>query len=173
MKILSFLLLTVLTLSLAQANEVNPYGLQCAGVSSTDLRNCLKKEASKIDEANLPNEVILSTHIDGKKALIDMVEELTRDRTDTYALELAAKLPMIRDSVATALIIQYEDEPQLYYYIVDKDGKLEVIFDGLNSVDISDTFSDIFRNAPDTFSLHSSAISDNFKEWMKHLKENN
>lgn len=169
---LLFIALFIFAFSKVRAQDAIPYGLQCASTSSADLKNCLKKESGKIDEANLPNEVILSTDSAGKESLIKMVAELTADRADPFALELAAKLPMIEEAIATALIIQYEDEPQLYYYIVDKNGKLEVIFDGLNSVDISQSFAGLFLSDPEIFSL-KAPVSDNFKEWMKHLKESN
>lgn len=176
MKALSLFIIMALPLALTQvkANEALPYGLQCASTSSADLKTCLKKESGKIDEANLPNEVILSTEASGKEALLALVNAFLVDRqADQYALEISAKLPLIEESVATALIIQYEDEPQLYYYVIDKNGKLEVVFDGLNSVDISETFNEIFTNDPEVFSLKSPNVSDNFKEWMKHLKESN
>lgn len=152
------------------ADVLLPLGLQCSGLESSDLKNCLKKESSKIDEANRPNEIILQSHSNGKESLIKLVNDFAGKRSDPYALELLSKIPLIESSVATALIVQYEDEPQLYYYIVDKDGKLEVIFDGINSVDLTTNFPETFRNETDLFYLKSNSISKEFLEWIDYLK---
>lgn len=169
---LTFVSFLALLMTFAQARELGPvgYGLQCSGTSSTDLKNCLNRESDKIDEANLPNEIIISTEDSGKESLLKMVELITKERTDNYAVNLAVKIPMIEKAIATALIIQYEDEPQLYYYIVDQNGRLEVIFDGLNSVDVSENMAEIFLNDPGVFSLKSDNVSAQFKKWMKYLK---
>ena len=169
--ILALAVITLLSSAFVHAEDMSVYGLQCSGVEASELKACLKKEAGKIDEANLPNEIILSTEDVGKESLLKLVIGFTQNRTDDYAKKLKEMLPLIQSSVATALIIQYEDEPQLYYYVVDKDGKLEVIFDGLNSVDISEGFPAIYKNEPELFFLKSPNISDTFKEWLEFLKE--
>lgn len=169
---IALLALGILTFSATSyAIDMTSYGRQCQGTETSELKDCLFQESGKIDEANLPNEIILTTKEAGRKSLEKLVLEFTKDRTDPYAQKLVALLPTIQSSVATALIIQYEDEPQLYYYVVDKNGKLEVVFDGLNSVDISSNFPEIFNNEPDTFSLKSPNVSDSFKEWLTLLKE--
>lgn len=165
----SFLVL-LHTSVMAETTSLDVRGLQCNGVSSTDLKNCLNRESDKIDEANLPNEVIISTEKEGKESLLKMVNDYTKERQTPYAQTLLAMIPEIQNAVAVALIIQYEDEPQLYYFYVDKNGKLEVVFDGLNSVDISETFVDIFNNDDAVFSLKSPNVSKEFKQWIKYLK---
>ena len=168
----SLILVSFLALfsSSLMAEVPTTYGLQCSGVSSNDLRNCLNRESDKIDEANLPNEIIISLDSSGNESLVKMVEEYAANKNSPYALSLLAKLTMIKSAIASALIIQYEDEPQLYYYVVDQDGKLEVIFDGLNSVDISTNFPAIFLNEPEVFSLKAPNVSKEFKSWIKYLK---
>ena len=61
---LTYVSFLALLMTFAQARELSPvgYGLQCSGTSSTDLKNCLNRESDKIDEANLPNEIIISRH---------------------------------------------------------------------------------------------------------------
>ena len=150
--------------------ELNTFGLQCQGIKTEDLKNCLKKESSKIDEAKLPNEIILSTDAEGKNSLLQMVELYSSKNLNTAGEKIRAMIPLIESSVATALIIQYEAEPQLYYYIIDKDGKLEVVFDGINSVDVTETFSPFLLNSPDYFYLKSPNISAQFLEWLVFIK---
>lgn len=172
MKIPLFILGLSILLSQKSFANLTSFGLQCNGVDSTELKSCLKKEAEKIDEANLPNEIILTSLAEGKESLLKLVTEISSKRSDEYAQKLQKLIPLIESSVATALIIQYEDEPQLYYYVIDKNGKLEVIFDGINSVDLVDNFGPLFETDPALFYLKSSNVSKTFLEWLDFLKEN-
>ena len=151
--------------------ELTPYGLQCSGLETQELKSCLKKESSKIDDANLPNEIILTTNDDGKKSLLKLVEVYITKKNTILAEKIKIMIPTIENAVATALIIQFEDEPQLYYYVIDKNGKLEVVFDGINSADIFETFAEIFKSEQDVFYLKSNNISKTFLEWLGFLKE--
>lgn len=167
----ALLTLSFMIISRPSLANITNYGLQCSGIESADLKNCLKKEAGKIDEANLPNEIILSADSSGKESLLRLIKEFTNQKNSELSEKLKSLIPLVESSVATALIIQYEDEPQLYYYAVDKNGKLEVIFDGLNSVDIEMIFSSIFKNERDIFYLKSSNVSKTFIEWLNFLNE--
>lgn len=160
-----------MTFSTMTFAALTTYGLQCSGTESSDLKTCLKKESGKIDEANLPNEIILSTDVSGRESLLKLVSVFTAKNNSDFSMKLLKMIPIIESSVASALIIQYEDEPQLYYYVVSQDGKLEVIFDGINSVDIAEIYNTIFQNERDVFYLKSSNISKNFIEWLDFLKE--
>ena len=168
---LALLIFTFMLFTQSSFAELTSFGLQCQGIETSDLKNCLKKEAGKIDEANLPNEIIISSETAGKESLLKLVNEFTSKKNTDQSAKLQALIPLIESSIATALIIQYEDEPQLYYYVVDKNGKLEVIFDGINSVDISETFESIFKNEPEIFYLKSKNISKTFIEWLDFLNE--
>jgi hypothetical protein len=153
--------------------EVKIFGLQCSGTETAEIKSCLKKEANKIDEANLPNEIIISNNREGIESLLKLVTSIieAKNNNTAYKEKLIRLLPSIEASVATAIIIQYEVEPQLYYYIIDKNGKLEVIIDGMNSVDISETHKEIFNNDTDVFYLKSPNTSAIFLEWLISLKK--
>ncbi len=171
MKLALFSILLTVLFSQSSFANITSYGLQCSSLEAADIKNCLKKEAGKIDEANLPNEIIISSDNSGKTSLLKLINEITAKKNNDYTQKLLAMIPLIESSVATALIIQYEDEPQLYYYVVDRNGKLEVVFDGINSVDISETYEAIFKNEPDVFYLKSANVSKTFLEWLDFLKE--
>lgn len=151
--------------------ELTSYGLQCSGTDASEINSCLKKESGKIDEANLPNEIIIQSDDAGKESILKLIKTISEKKNNDYTLKLQALIPLIESSVATAVIIQYENDPQLYYYAVDKNGKLEVIFDGMNSVDISEIYNDIFKNEPEVFFLKSPNVSKTFTDWLAFLKE--
>ncbi|MBC7714278.1 MAG: hypothetical protein H7177_13120 [Rhizobacter sp.] len=151
--------------------EISAFGLQCSGTDTNELKSCLKKESGKIDEANHPNEIILQSDDAGKESLLKLIRIISEKKSNDYTVKLQALVPLIESSVATALIIQYEKEPQLYFYAVDKNGKLEVIFDGMNSVDISEIYGDILKSEPEVLSLKSPTVSKLFTDWLESLKD--
>ena len=168
---ISLLLFAFMLFSKNSFAELTSFGLQCSGTDANELKSCLKKESGKIDEANLPNEIIIQSDDTGKESLFKLIKTISEKRNNDFTQKLQSLIPLIESSVATAVIIQYENDPQLYFYAVDKNGKLEVIFDGMNSVDISEIYGDIFKNERDVFYLKSPNVSKTFTEWLDFLKE--
>lgn len=166
----TFLFIMLLSLTMNHAFAENQR--KCASTQLNDIKTCLKKESATIDDANLPNEILFSAEENAREAMIQLIEEFTAKRNDPYSLTIKNKLEEVKSAVAVALIIQYEDEPQLYYYYIDSTGTLHTIFDGLNSIDISENFPTIFKNNPSAFYLNNKNVSPTFIEWLDFLKEN-
>ena len=165
------IILTTLFFSQLSLAELSSFGLQCSGIDANELKSCLKKESGKIDEANLPNEILIQSENDGKESLLKLIKAITDKKNNEFTHKLQAMVPLIESSVATAVIIQYENDPQLYFYAIDKNGKLEVIFDGMNSVDILEIYGDLLKNEPNIFYLKSPNVSKTYIEWLAFLKE--
>lgn len=164
-------LFTFAIFGLLQNAEASDKTRNCGGISLTKINQCLELESQVLGEANLPNEVIVEANKLGLESLSKMILELTKGRSDRYALELKAKLTLVDKAIATALIIVYEDEPKLFYYTIDSKGQMTEIFDGLNSIDLSSNFPTLFKNDPSVFHLKSKNVSSSWLEWMGYLNE--
>lgn len=170
-KMTTFALLTFAIFGLIQNVEASAKTRNCGSNSLAKINQCLELESKELGEANLPNEVIVEANKLGRDSLNKMILELTKGRSDKYALELKAKLSLVNNAIATALIIVYEDEPKLFYYTVDSKGQMTEIFDGLNSIDLSSNFPTLFKNDPSVFHLKSKNVSSSWLEWMGYLNE--
>ena len=168
MRTLLFLTIASLIGSGAAAHAASLNG-HCASLQSATLQSCFESESNKIQEANIPNEVVVSAKAEAKQTLV-MLMSIVESRNNAYAQEVAALKSTVLNAKAFALIVNYQDEPRLYYYAVAADGTYTLVFDGLNMIDLPYE-SLMFHPDPSRLYFQDTSASSILKEWIKTIYE--
>lgn len=145
-----------LAATFAYASDDEPQlGQVCSIESKKSLWACLRNESEKIWEANLPNEIIYTISEAGRESLLTLLGSKTK---------LAQQ---IQEAKAFVLIVQYQDEPQLFYYTLTAQGELKPLYE-VNLIDMPY----IFKNLKDKSLIYMKAmkISDVLKEWLEQIE---
>ena len=168
MRTLLFVTIASLIGSGAAANAASLNG-PCASLRQPTLQACFESESKKIQEANIPNEVVVSTKAEAKQTLV-MLMAMVENRNSAYAQEVAAIRDTVLNAKAFALIVNYQDEPRLYYYAVSPDGSFNLIFAGLNMIDLP--YENLmFHPDPSRLYFQDASASSILKEWIKTIYE--
>jgi hypothetical protein len=150
----------------AQAASLNGH---CASLQPSALQTCFESESKKIQEANIPNEVVVSVKAAAKQTLM-MLLAMVENRNAGYAQEVAALKSTVLNAKAFALVVNYQDEPRLYYYAVSAEGSFSLIFDGLNMIDLP--YENLmFHPDPSRLYFQDASASSILKEWIKTIYE--
>ncbi|MNK97042.1 hypothetical protein D3C87_1173570 [compost metagenome] len=152
----------------AAANAASLTG-HCASLQSSALQACFESESKNIQEANIPNEVVVSVNPEAKQTLV-MLMTIVENRNNAYAQQVAALKSTVLEAKAFALIVNYQDEPRLYYYAVAADGSYSLVFDGLNMIDLP--YENLmFHPDPSRLYFQDQSASSILKEWIKTIYE--
>jgi len=166
----TLLFLTIASLigsaTIASAAALNGH---CASLQQSALQACFESESNKIQEANIPNEVVVSASPEAKQTLV-MLMSMVGSRNSEYAQQVAALKSTVLNAKAFALVVNYQDEPRLYYYAVAADGSFNLIFDGLNMIDLPYE-SLMFHPDPSRLYFQDTSASSILKEWIKTIYE--
>ena len=168
MRTLLFLTIASLIGSGAAASAASLSG-HCASLHTSALQACFESESKNIQEANIPNEVVVSAKPEAKQTLV-MLMSMVETRNAEYAQQVAALKSTVIDAKAFALVVNYQDEPRLYYYAVAADGSYKLIFDGLNMIDLP--YENLmFHPDPSRLYFQDTSASSILKEWIKTIYE--
>lgn len=168
MRTLLFLTIASLIGSGAAASAASLSG-HCASLQSSTLQSCFESESKSIPQANIPNEVVVSAKPEAQQTLV-MLMSIVEKRNSAYAQEVAAVKSTVLNAKAFALIVNYQDEPRLYYYAVAADGSYNLIFDGLNMIDLP--YENLmFHPDPSRLYFQDASASSILKEWIKTIYE--
>jgi hypothetical protein len=168
MRTLLFLTIASLIGSAAAANAASLNG-HCASLQPSTLQACFESESKNIQQANIPNEVVVSVKAEAKQTLV-MLMSMVESRNAGYAQEVTALKNTVLNAKAFALVVNYQDEPRLYYYAVAADGSFTLIFDGLNMIDLP--YENLmFHPDPSRLYFQDADASSILKEWIKTIYE--
>lgn len=159
----TLLLLTMVSLigSAALADISAPSKGRCASLEKASLQICFEKVSANIQEANIPNEVVFSVGPKAKNTLLKLMSFTTGHYADTVT---------VQNAQAVALVVNYQDEPRLYYYAVMADGSFKLVLAGLNMIDLP--YENLmFHNDPSELYFQESSTSSILKEWIKTIYE--
>jgi hypothetical protein len=166
----TLLLITIASLigSAAHASAASLNG-HCASLQQSTLQACFESESAKIQEANIPNEVVVSVKPDAKQTLV-MLMSIVEKRNNAYSEQVAALKSTVLNAAAVALVVNYENEPRLYYYAIAADGSYSLIFAGLNLIDLP--YENLmFHPDPSRLYFQEQSASSILKEWIKSIYE--
>ena len=159
----TLLLVTMVSLigSAALGSMSAPSKGRCVSLQQTSLESCFAEVSANIQQANIPNEVVISARPVAKQTLLKLMSFTTSHYADKATAEQAQ---------AVALVVTYQDEPRLYYYAIMADGSFKLVLAGLNMIDLP--YANLmFHPDPSELYFQESSTSSILKEWIKTIYE--